>query len=110
MANIGEITMLAAAVVYVVDVSGFTQAWRGLLARLLHTDEARLRPLPPFDCGTCATWWAVLAWCWITDGVTVGGLFAAAACSLLALPAGELMTFAREGVRWCISRIGGRLL
>lgn len=75
MSDYANILMLDLVVVYIVDVSGFTEAWRGGLARLLGVKK--LRPLPPFDCGKCAAWWAgvlyaiccdcfalpVLAWC-----------------------------------------------
>lgn len=55
--------LLSAAVVYIVDVSGFTTSWRDLLARFLHLPGGdALRPLPPFDCGKCMTFWACLVW------------------------------------------------
>lgn len=51
---------IAAVCVFIVDVSGFTDSWRGALARWLGVKE--LRPLPPFDCSLCATWWSCLLW------------------------------------------------
>ena len=57
-----QLLLLAASVTYIVDVSGFTESWRALLARMLHIRPENLRPLPPFDCGKCATFWAVLLW------------------------------------------------
>ena len=57
-----QLLLVAAITVYIVDLSGFTAAWRGALQKALGI--SRLRPLPPFDCGKCATWWACLAWAW----------------------------------------------
>ena len=50
-----DLLLLAAITVYVVDVSGFTDSWRTLVARWLKVQK--LRDLPPFDCGKCMTWW-----------------------------------------------------
>ena len=50
-----QLLLLAASVTYIVDVSGFTESWRALLARVLHIRPENLRALPPFDCGKCAT-------------------------------------------------------
>ena len=50
-----QLLLLAASVTYIVDVSGFTESWRALLARVLHIRPDQLRALPPFDCGKCAT-------------------------------------------------------
>ena len=72
-----DLLLMSLTVIYIVDVSGFTQSWRSALARWLGRSESALRPLPPFDCGKCAAWWGgviyaiaagcltlpVLAWC-----------------------------------------------
>ena len=51
--------VLALVAVYIVEVSGFTQSWRDALAHFLHLPNGdHLKPLPPFDCGKCATFWA----------------------------------------------------
>lgn len=98
-------TALAALVaIYVVDVSGFTDSWRDGLARLLHVRT--LRPLPPFDCGTCMAWWTALAY-----GLTAGGdpvlvLAESALLSLLALPIGQTMILIRE---WITAKISARM-
>ena len=42
-----DMLMVAVITIYIVDLSGFTHSWRGLLARSLHVKE--LRPLKPFD-------------------------------------------------------------
>lgn len=83
MSDYVNILLLDVVIIYIVDVSGFTEAWRGGLARLLGVKS--LRPLPPFDCGKCAAWWGgviyaivagcftlpVLAWCALLSCLSV---------------------------------------
>ena len=58
-----ELLLLAAIIVYVVDLSGFTHSWRSALEKALGIKAPnRLRPLPPFDCSKCLVWWCTLAW------------------------------------------------
>ena len=77
--------ILAALVaVYIVDVRGFTESWRIGLARLLRINM--LRPLPPFDCGTCMAFWAAIG------------------CSLFSVPVGKFMMMIREWLSVLIGR------
>lgn len=49
-----NITLATLIVVYIVDVSGFTDSWLAALSRWLgHT----VRSFKPFSCSTCMTWW-----------------------------------------------------
>lgn len=91
-----DILLLSLVVTYIVDASGFTQSWRDLLARCLGTTEQALRDLPPFDCSTCATWWAGLILTICQGTISFGTLAAVAAASLLATPAGQLMNNVRD--------------
>ena len=93
-----ELAALAAIVTYIVGVSGFTQSWRRALARLVHLREEHLRPLPPFDCATCMTWWACLAWALIRRDFTLWTVAASAAASLLSIPIQDFLLLVREGI------------
>ena len=93
-----ELAAVAAIVTYIVGVSGFTQSWRRLLAKAVHFAEASLRPLPPFDCATCMTWWACLAWALIRHDLTLWTVLASAALSLLSIPIQDFLLFVREGL------------
>lgn len=95
-------TILAAIVVYIVDVSGFTQSWRDALARWLHIQH--LRPLPPFDCGKCATFWAGIIYALATRSLSFQVLAFVCALSLLSQPMGEAMTLLREALSAAISK------
>lgn len=89
-----DLIIVALVAVYIVDVSGFTEAWRGALARWLHVKD--LRPLPPFDCGKCAAFWACIAWAASCGQLTLTTVALACALSLMATPIGQLMTAVRE--------------
>lgn len=95
--------ILAALVaVYIVDVSGFTRSWREGLARLLKVQ--RLRPLPPFDCGTCMAFWAVVVYSLCAGSFSLASVAVACVCSLFAMPAGQFMTMVREWLGVLIGR------
>lgn len=54
-----KILLTAWLVVFVVDLSGFTQSWKNALGRWLHVDAYNLA-VKPFDCSLCMTWWVTL--------------------------------------------------
>ena len=93
--------LTALVAVYIVDVSGFTEAWRTGLSRLLGVKH--LRALPPFDCGTCAAFWSAIVWSICVGKFSLEAVAVAAVCSLLALPAGQFMQLIKE---WACSLIG----
>ncbi len=93
-----ELATVAAIVVYIVGCSGFTTSWRTAIARALHLKEHQLRPLPPFDCATCMTWWTCLAWALIRHDFTLWTVAASAALSLLSIPIQDFLLLVREGI------------
>ena len=100
-----DLILLAVVTVYIVDVSGFTQSWRGALARLLRIPEQALRPLPPLDCSLCAVWWVTLIASACTRSLTLQTLALCAALSLLSGPVGNLMVTVREGLNRLIGKL-----
>lgn len=103
MTTFASITLAAAVAVYVVDVSGFTESWRALLARWLRVKA--LRPLPPFDCGKCAAFWTGIITAAVLHDLSLATVALSALCSLLALPAGQFMLFIRESITALIGRL-----
>lgn len=98
-----DLLLITAAVTYVVDVSGFTTSWRSLLARALsrpgHTiREEDLRPLKPFDCGKCMTFWTCLGYAIATGQTTLPVLAACCAASLLSKSFSGVMIFLCESI------------
>mgnify|MGYP006991678119 CR=1 FL=1 len=104
-----ELATVTLIVVYIVGVSGFTTAWRTALARLLHLKEHQLRPLKPFDCATCMTWWWCLAWALIQHDLTLWTVAASAALSLLSIPITDLLLFIREGLSAILRKLFDKL-
>lgn len=98
-----QLLLLALVTIYVVDVSGFTESWRSLLMEILRI--SRMRPLKPFDCGTCMTWWVCLIYPIITGDISLGTIAFSALLSLLANPLGQVMIFIREWITWITNKL-----
>ena len=102
-----DLLLVAAITIYIVDLSGFTESWRGILARWLHISESALRPLPPFDCGKCATWWVCIIYSTCTGTFSLPILAYIALLSFLSVPIGQLFIFLREGLNALIGKMIG---
>ena len=98
-----DLLMVALITIYIVDISGFTQSWRDALARWLHIST--LRPLPPFDCGKCMTWWVCLIYALCTGHFTLPVIAFSALLSHLSIPLGEALIFIRETLTWLLNKI-----
>lgn len=93
-----DLLLMSLAVSYIVDVSGFTQSWRSALARWLGRSASALRPLPPFDCGKCMTFWACLILTLIEGAFSLPVLAYICLLSCLSVTAGQVFIFIREGL------------
>ena len=98
-----DMLLVALVTIYIVDISGFTESWRDALARMLQV--SRLRPLPPFDCGKCMTWWVCLIYPVCTGDISLGAVAFAALLSHLSIPIGEFLIFIREWMNTIIDRL-----
>lgn len=98
-----DLLFVSVITIYIVDLSGFTDSWRSALARRLRIKS--LRPLPPFDCGKCATWWACLVYSAFNWGITLPIIAYAAILSFLSVPIGNAMIFIREWMVWIIDKL-----
>ena len=75
-----DLLLVAAVCVFIVDVSGWTESWRGALARWARVEHPTGR-LRPFDCSLCCTWWAGLVLLLCRGEFTLAGI---ASCALAA--------------------------
>ena len=98
-----DLILVAVIAIYIVDVSGFTESWRDALARWLKVTN--LRPLPPFDCGTCMAWWSCLIYAICVGEFSLGTIAVSAMLSLLSIPIGQGMIFIREWMIWIINKL-----
>lgn len=91
-----DILLVAAITIYIVDLSGFTESWRSLVASLLGVKA--LKPLPPFDCGQCMVWWVCIIYSIITGSFSLLMLSYIAILSFLSIPIGQLLIFIKEAL------------
>ena len=97
-----QLLLVAAITIYIVDISGFTESWRSILAGMLHL--GRLKPLPPFDCGKCMTWWVCLIYALCVGCLSLGTIAFAALLSHLSIPIGAFLIFIREWITRLITK------
>lgn len=93
-----DILLMTLTVVYIVDVSGFTLSWRSALAHWLGRSESALRPLPPFDCGKCMTFWICLVLAAIEGALSLPVLAYICLLSCLSVTFAQAFIFIREGL------------
>lgn len=95
-----DLLLVALVTIYIVDLSGFTQSWRALVAKFIGVSEKALKPLPPFDCGLCMTWWVCIIYALCCSQLNIYTLAYSALLSFLSVPLGQVLMVARE---WLIS-------
>lgn len=100
-----QLLLVAAVTIYIVDLSGFTQSWRSALARRMHINETNLRPVKPFDCSLCMTWWVCLIYALIKKEFSLPVIAYSALLSFLSVPIGQAMIFIREWLSWITDKL-----
>jgi len=98
-----DLLLLAGIVVFIVDLSGFTQSWKTLLARWFHAKA--IGSVKPFDCSLCMVWWTSIIYCLITHNLCLITLAYSALLSFLALPIGGTLIMAREALTFIINKL-----
>ena len=77
-----EMTLIALATVFVIDISGFTEAWTSSVSRILtHGKKDEPFEFKPFTCSLCSSLWLNLIWILATGQVT---FYTVAFCFLMA--------------------------
>ena len=98
-----DLLLVAFITIYVVDISGFTESWRSLVATKLHISH--LKPLPPFDCSLCMTWWVCIIYALCSGSFSLPVLAYIAALSFLSIPIGQFCIFIREGITFLLNKM-----
>ena len=88
-----DILLLAAIIVFVVDLSGFTQTWKKWLGKWL---GVQIGSVPPLDCSLCLTFWAGLVYLIVERCFTIPALAYLALVSYCTGLMGEILTAVRE--------------
>ena len=93
-----DILFLTVIVVFIVDVSGFTESWLHALSRWLRHQVTSLKP---FSCSLSMTWWSGLIYLIITGRFCLPLIAYVALMAFLSLPISEFLIFIRETLlRW----------
>ncbi len=88
-----DLLILALVVIFIVDLSGFTDSWLGALSKWLgHT----VREFKPFTCSLCMTWWTGLAYALITGNFNIPVIGYVALLAFLSFPLSQVLIFIRE--------------
>ena len=101
-----DLLHLAVVVVYIVDLSGFTDSWRSALARALGVKA--LKPIKPFDCSLCMVWWVCLLYPIFAGEFDFLTLLFAAVLSLLSRTFYRACIFLIESLDWLLDKITPR--
>ena len=95
--------LVALVTIYIVDISGFTESWRGFIMNRLHI--SRMKDLPPFDCGKCMTWWVCLIYALCAGKFNLGTVAFSALLSHLSNPIQQALIFIREWITCKINKL-----
>ncbi len=88
-----DILLLSLVVIFIVDLSGFTQSWLNALSRWL---GRTVREFKPFTCSLCMTWWTALVYAIVTGNFTIPVIAYAALLAFLSFPISQLLIFLHE--------------
>ena len=93
-----DLLLLCLVVIFIVDISGWTDTWLGWLSRWLgHT----VKEFKPFTCSLCMTWWTGLIYLLITGRLCITLVAYVALLAWLSFPLSQLLIFIRELLlRW----------
>lgn len=101
-----QLLLIACVVVYVVDLSGWTDTWLGWLSRFTKRyGYPPVRTLRPFSCSQCMTWWCGLAWAFASGQLSLPTVAFIAAISFLTVTIREGFIFMRETLTNAIAKV-----
>lgn len=88
-----DILLLAAIIVFVVDLSGFTQTWKKWLGKWL---GVQIGSVPPFDCSLCMTFWVGVSYMLAAGCFSIPMLAYVAGLAYCSTLIAEILTALRE--------------
>lgn len=101
-----KILLLTAVVVFVVDLSGFTQSWKAWLSRVT---KLRVVSLKPFDCSLCVSWWAGLVLLLCCHSFSLVNVAFVALCSFLSRPMADALRCVSDLITYVIVKLQNKL-
>ena len=93
-----DILLLSLVVIFIVDLSGFTEAWLAALSKWL---GRTVRSVKPFSCSLCMTWWCGIVYLIVTGRFCLPLIAYVAGLAFLSGTISDLFIFIRETIlRW----------
>ena len=106
MSIYADLALLWAVIVFVVDLSGFTDTWLGWLSRFTaRYGYPPVRSLRPFSCSLCTTWWCGIAYALAVGEFSLPVLAYIAALAFLSITLRELFIFISETLTTTIAKL-----
>lgn len=102
-----DLALVALVVIYIVDLSGWTDTLLAFVSARRHRPVASLRP---FTCALCMVWWTGLLYLACAGSFALPQIAFVAALSALSRPIASFAIFIREALQALIDRLGGRWL
>lgn len=90
-----QLLLVAFIVIFIVDLSGFTDTLLDILSKV---KGHRVESLRPFTCSLCMTWWCCLIWSLCSGHFTLSVIAFSAALATLSFPLTQVFIFIREGL------------
>lgn len=103
---IAKILLLTAIIVFIVDLSGFTDSWKSALSRFT---RLRIVSFKPFDCSLCLSWWGGLILLLCCHAFTLANVALVAGCSFLSRPMGDALRCVSDLITYVIAKIQNSL-
>lgn len=88
-----DILFLTLIVVFIVDLSGFTDSWLSAFSKWLGHPVYSFKP---FTCSLCMSWWSGIVYLIVTGRFCLPLLAYVALFSFLSFPISELLIFIKE--------------
>lgn len=101
-----ELLLVAVTVIFIVDISGFSDK---VLDVASHIKGRRIDQLRPFTCSLCMTWWVTLIWAIIQGQLSIPIIAYCAALAAFSFPIGQIFIFITEGLNKLIATLSNLL-
>ena len=88
-----DLLYLTLVVVFIVDLSGWTDTWLGYFSRWL---GYTVKEFKPFTCSLCSSWWAGIIYLIVTGQFSLGLLAYVALLAYLSFPIREFFIFLND--------------
>lgn len=90
-----DLILVTLIVVYIVDLSGFTDSW---LLALSNYKGHKVSQFKPFSCSQCMTWWVGIAYALCAGAFSLPVLAYIALLAWLAAPVAQLMNVIKDAI------------